>query len=111
MTSDVRFEVRTRCDRTGREIVQYMTLEAAKLHHAEMRLKRINADKIRTFLLALDGPLPDLVVACNDNIVVLENVSGMRSKSIPRLLYMLTRSKLFPEPVRRARNENKEQTR
>lgn len=110
MTSDVRVQVRTQCDRTGREIAQFMSLEEARLHYTEMRLKQRNAEKIRAFLLELDGPLPDLVVVCNDNIVVLENVLGTRSKSIPRLLYELTRSKLFPAPVRRARNEKTQRT-
>lgn len=111
MTSDVRVQVRVQCDRTGREIVQFMSLEEARLQHTEIRLKHRNAEKIRAFLLGLEGPLPDLVVVCNDNIVVLENVIGTRSKSILRLLHALTRSKLFPEPVRRARNENAKQTR
>lgn len=109
MTSDVRIQVKIHCDRTGREQTQFVSLEQMRLRNIELNQKRINAEKIQAFMVGLEGPLPDLVVACNDGIVILENVVGTRGKSISRLLYELTRSNLFPKPTRCARNKKDKQ--
>ena len=109
MTSDVRIQIKIHCDRTGREQTQFLTVDQLRLHTVELNQKHLNAEKIRALLVSLEGPLPDLVVACSDQIVILENVLGTRSKSIVRLLYELTRSNLFPKPVPRARNKKDKQ--
>lgn len=110
MTSELRYKISIRCDRTGRETTKMLTLDAAQQTLLDERVRARNATKIQEFILKLEGPLPDLVVFCDDKLVVLNTVVDKTGKSILRLLHALTRSTLFPEPARRARNKKMKQT-